>query len=266
MEYYLPYQLEFAYRRIAKDLNLAKYPNEIFSQSFAAPASEKYNLDFWQKALAEVYTTNELNNLRHAYHEATKDALQLERWKVKLEAFPAWVRRLPEVRYIDFHVNEVMHLAKKDLHRREAVGLAFARMETLERKTKKKKRICFCIGGDSHYLGNKVWCEKLEDILPKGLTYTFAYSQIGLLSGSEYWKQIFRQLNAPKPHLYVCDGQYWLPRGLTFYDGLLWVGDREKIPFKNKSLVCCSSDLNENDRKNIMREYKTAVEKQKILP
>lgn len=221
----------------------------------------RYNFSVWKNVFHEVHGEQAYLDLRRAYYHACLGAMHLDRWKMKLENYPAWVRRLPEVRHIDAHTAQIMSEAFKEQHRREAVGLALARMETLERKTKKCARLNFAIIGDAHLLGNKVWRENLEDILPKGLKYRFGYSYTTLLLGGNMTKQLFLEMVDFKPVLYNYYDSIWSLRTFNGFDGVIWVGDSKPVPHTNKPVIICSERLTVDDKKNIMHMYKTLKEK-----
>ena len=149
---YVPEQLKSSYETMRRLLDLSE--REVFNSDDFSPERppSKYNYAFWQRLFREIYPESSLKGLRYAYFKACLGAWELDRWKRKLESYPAWVRRLPEVRHINEHTQQMMSEACKSRHRQEIIGLALARMETLERKTKKCKRLQFAVAGEARLL------------------------------------------------------------------------------------------------------------------
>lgn len=258
---YVPEQLKSSYETMHRLLDLSE--REIFNSDDFSPERppSKYNYAFWQRLFREIYPESSLKGLRYAYFKACLGAWELDRWKRKLESYPAWVRRLPEVRHIDAHIQKIMAQARKGQHRREAVGLALARMETVERKVKKCRRINLLIVGEGRILGNRAWCEQLEDMLPKSVRYRFGYSYFSLLRGSALFKQLFWETADFKPILYTYRRGFWTVKTTVGFDGIIWVGDINEMPKTNKPYVLCGENLSKKDRQNIMHMYKELREK-----
>ena len=255
---YLPDQMMVVYERLKRDLQLS--PKEIYRypalQEEKAGVKDCYNLKFWQ----EILEITPSFKLKKAYYNAYLDALALDRWKIKLEKYPAWVRRHQQVRCINNHMEAIMPFAQKSLHRREAVGLALARMETFDRRVAKKSRLCWAIAGESVYLGDKLWREQLEDLLPKGATYRFCYSYSNLMVKSFYAKMI-NQILTLQPSSFINKNGLWYPKSLTGFDGLIWIGKREDCPYNTTNIIYCSKELTSLDRHNILKMHNQLKEK-----
>ena len=255
----LPDQMLVVNERLKRELDISVEVN-----SFAAPLKEEegqninYCLKFWVEALALKPSAQ----VKNAYFKAYLDALALDRWKIKIEKYPAWVRRTEQVRYINEHLERVMPLAQKSLHRREAIGLALARMETFDRRVAKKTRLSWAIAGESRYLGDKNWRCRLEEILPKSATYRFCYSYSNLMVKG-LGKKLLSQLLTLQPTLYISKNGLWYPQKLSSFDGLIWVGKKTACPFKRENIVYCSSELTAIDRRNIGQMHKQLKNKQK---
>ncbi len=253
---YLPDMMTVIYERLKRELKL----NEADSCSLPDEDRQRpaacFNFKFWQEALGEHRSLS----LRRAFFKAYLDALALDRWKVKLENYPTWVRRHEQVRWINNHMEKVMPLAQKSLHRREAYGLAIARMETFDRKLAKKKRLCWAVAGESVCLGDKKWRERFEELLPKGATYRFSYSYSSLMAKSFAGKLISQALSL-QPSLFLSKDGLWYPKSLAAYDGLIWVGKWEDCPFQAKNIVYCSQELTDLDRHNILKMHNQLKEK-----
>lgn len=263
MSIYLPEPLLVSYQTMAHKLAIPMGEVKGYDEQSGELdlIENRYSFSVWKGIFSELHGEQAYLDLRRAYHHACLGATHLDRWKMKLENYPAWARRLPEVRHIDAHTSQIMSEAFKEQHRREAVGLALARMETIERKTKKCARLNFAIVGEARFLGNKVWRENLEDMLPKGLKYRFAYSYTTLLLGSNIPKQLFLEMVDFKPVLYNYYDGIWSMRTFSGFDGVIWVGDDKNAPQTNKPLICCSEKLTLDDKKAIMQMYKALKEK-----
>lgn len=255
---YLPMQVVPAFETIRKKLNLPALEIEkLLDFSFQAETVKRYDLKAWRQIFSDLYPEYSQKGLLGAYYQACIGARYLDRWKRKLETFPAWVRRLPEVRHINEHTQQMMSEACKSRHRQEIIGLALARMETLERKTKKCKRLQFAVAGEARLLGNKAWCTEFEKLLPKGMLYHYSYSYFSLLRGSDLYKQLLWEMVDFKPVLYDYRDNIWSVRNFSGFDGVIWVGAEEKMPQNLKRpVIFCSKNADKADKERIMTEYK----------
>ena len=248
---YLPDQMIIVYERLKKELKLsAEVSNFTAFNEEENCLRNNYDLKFWQ----EILNLNPSFKVKNAYFKAYLDALALDRWKMKMEKYPAWVRRDEHVRYINNHLERIMPMAQKSLHRREAIGLALARMETFDRKVAKKSHVCWAIAGESLYLGNKDWRNRFEEILPKGATYRFCYSYSNLMVKG-LGKKLLNQLFTLQPSLYISKNGLWYPQNLSGYDGLIWIGKKEDCPLTGISVVSCSPLLSTTEQKKILNDY-----------